>query len=271
MLMHNLHSILLSSQVMTGLIQVGVASLLVAIVVFLSYWGGVKLGKETAISMVRGFVQIVIVGIVLVIVMNTTIILGYVVLACMIVFAAILSKRRAQGLPNAMNISLTSIAVGSGITVLLMVLTRVIEPNISTMIPVGSMIIASSMRTNSLALNRFRAEIEAHTGQIEAGLALGAPPAMVVDRYVTSTVHASIIPAVDTLRSLGIVFIPGMASGMLLAGANPIYAAEYQFATIAMLFAASTLTGLIAGVMLRSTIFSPAEQLLLRPQAKVQA
>jgi putative ABC transport system permease protein len=139
------------------------------------------------------------------------------------------------------------------------------------MIPVGSMIISSSMRTNSLALNRFRAEIEAHVGQVEAGLALGASPATVVERYVTTTVHASIIPAVDTLRSLGIVFIPGLASGMLLAGANPIYAAEYQFAAMAMLFAASTLTGLIAGLMLRPTVFSPAEQLTLRPQAQTQA
>jgi putative ABC transport system permease protein len=188
----------------------------------------------------------------------------------MIVFAAILSKRRARGLPGAMRISLLAIGVGSGLTVLIMALTGVIQPNITTMIPVGSMIIASSMRTNSLAFNRFRAEIEAHTGQIEAGLALGAPPSLVIERYVTSTVHASIIPAVDTLRSLGIVFIPGLASGMLLAGANPIYAAEYQFATIAMLFAASILTGLIAGLMLRSTIFSSMEQLTLRPQAKMQ-
>jgi ABC-type dipeptide/oligopeptide/nickel transport system ATPase component len=129
----------------------------------------------------------------------------------------------------------------------------------------------SSMRTNSLALNRFRAEIEAHVGQIEAGLALGAPPSAVIERSVTTTVHASIIPTVDTLRSLGIVFIPGLASGMLLAGANPIYAAEYQFATMAMLFAASTLTGLIAGLMLRPTVFSPAEQLTLRPPAQAQA
>jgi len=74
-----------------------------------------------------------------------------------------------------------------------------------------------------LALNRFRGEIEAHVGQIEAGLALGAPPSTIIERYVTTTVRASIIPAVDTLRALGIVFIPGLASGMLLAGANPIY------------------------------------------------
>lgn len=263
--MHNLIAMLLSPKVFTGLTQVGVASLLVLATVMISYWGRVAIGKETAVSMVRGFVQIVIVGIVLIVIMDTTIFLGYVALAFMIVFAAVLSKRRAQGLPHATRISLTAIGVGSGVTVLIMIFTGVIAPNISTMIPVGSMIIAAAMRTNSLTLNRFRAEIEAHVGQIEAGLALGAPPSTVVQPYVRNTVQAGIIPAVDTLRSLGIVFIPGLASGMLLAGANPIYAAEYQFAAIAMLFAASTLTSLIAGLMLRGTIFSPAEQLVLRP------
>lgn len=268
--MHNLSTLFLAPKVMTGLIQVGISSLLVFATVLLAYWGRIAIGKETAVSMVRGFVQIIVVGVVLIIIMNTTIILGYVALAFMIVFAALLSRRRAQGLPNATRISLTSIAIGSGVTVLIMIVTHVIGPKIAMMIPVGSMVIASAMRTNSLTLNRFRAEIEANVGQIEAGLSLGAPPSTVIERYVTNTVHASIIPVVDTLRSLGIVFIPGMASGMLLAGANPIYAAEYQFATIAMLFAASTLTSLIAGLMLRTTIFSSAEQLILRPQAKLQ-
>src|SRR5579875_1373380 len=177
--MHNLIAMLLSPKVFTGLTQVGVASLLVLATVMISYWGRVAIGKETAVSMVRGFVQIVIVGIVLIVIMDTTIFLGYVALAFMSVFAAVLSKRRAQGLPHATRISLTAIGVGSGVTVLIMIFTGVIAPNISTMIPVGSMIIAAAMRTNSLTLNRFRAEIEAHVGQIEAGLALGAPPSTV--------------------------------------------------------------------------------------------
>lgn len=258
----------IAPQVITGLFQVAVASALVAVVVGIMYWSRVFIGKETAIAMVRGFVQILIVGVVLILIIQTTIWLGYLALALMIVFAGFLSKKHAEGLPGALKVSFIAIAAGSGLTIALMLLVGVIPHNIETMIPVGSMIIASSMRTNSLALNRFKSEIEEHVGQIEAGLALGAAPSLVVERYVTTTVRAAIIPAVDTLRSLGIVFIPGLASGMLLAGADPIYAAEYQFATMAMLFAASALTGLVAGLLLRGLIFSAAEQLTLRPQVK---
>lgn len=266
--MHSIQQALFAPQVLTGLIQVAAASALVLIIILIATWQRVNISKETLISMVRGFVQILIVGIILVLIINASIIFGYLVLMLMIVFAAVLSYKRGKGLPGAFNISLLSIGLGSGITIIIMALVGVIEPKISNLIPVGSMIVSSSMRTNSLALNRFRAEIEAHVGQIEAGLALGAPPSTVIESYVNNTVYAAIIPAVDTLRSLGIVFIPGLASGMLLAGANPIYAAEYQFAAIAMLFAASTLTGIVSGLLLRATIFTPAEQLTLRPQIK---
>ncbi|GER90977.1 ABC transporter permease [Dictyobacter vulcani] len=265
-LLHDMLTSLTSPQVVNGLIQVAAASVMVLIVVIIASFNRVKIARETITSMARGFIQILLVGIILVLIINASIIFGYLVLAMMIIFAAILSYKRGKGLPGAFKISLLAIGIGSGITILIMALVGVIEPKIANLIPVGSMIISSSMRTNSLSLNRFRAEIESHVGQIEAGLALGAPPATVIETYLNNTVYASIIPAVDTLRSLGIVFIPGLASGMLLAGANPIYAAEYQFAAMAMLFAASTLTGLVSGLLLRSTIFSAAEQLTLRPQ-----
>jgi putative ABC transport system permease protein len=55
-------------------------------------------------------------------------------------------------------------------------------------------------------------------------------------------------------------------TGMLLSGAGPVYAAIYQFVTIAMIFSSSGLTALIGTLLIRSRVFSPAEQLLLRPR-----
>jgi putative ABC transport system permease protein len=54
-------------------------------------------------------------------------------------------------------------------------------------------------------------------------------------------------------------------SGMILSGSDPIYAAIYQFVVIAMIFAAAGLTAVPSVLMIRSWIFSPAEQLILRP------
>jgi putative ABC transport system permease protein len=121
------------------------------------------------------------------------------------------------------------------------------------------------MNSNALALDRFRGEVEAHVGQIEAGLALGADPDWIVKPYVSAAVTASLIPRIDTLRSLGIVWIPGLMAGMILAGADPVYAAIYQFVVIAMIFAASGVTSLVSTALIRRRAFSEAEQLILRP------
>jgi putative ABC transport system permease protein len=53
---------------------------------------------------------------------------------------------------------------------------------------------------------------------------------------------------------------------MILAGADPVYASIYQFAVIAMIFAASGLTSILSTLLIRSRAFSPAQQLILRPQ-----
>jgi putative ABC transport system permease protein len=66
-----------------------------------------------------------------------------------------------------------SIAGGAGSVIALMTWLGVIDTPITTMVPVGSMLIAYAMNTNSLALNRFRFEVLAHVGEIETAL-LGA-------------------------------------------------------------------------------------------------
>jgi putative ABC transport system permease protein len=78
--------------------------------------------------------------------------------------------------------------------------------------------------------------------------------------------EASLIPALDSLRSLGIVWIPGVMEGMLLSGARPVYAAIYQSVVLAMIFAAWSLTSLISKLLIRGRIFSSAQRLQLQPR-----
>jgi putative ABC transport system permease protein len=82
---------------------------------------------------------------------------------------------------------------------------------------------------------------------------------------VQASYEASLIPAIDSLRSLGIVWIPGLMAGMLLSGARPVYAAIYQFVVLAMIFAASGITSLVSTLLIRARLFTSAEQLILQP------
>jgi putative ABC transport system permease protein len=67
----------------------------------------------------------------------------------------------------------------------------VIDTAITALIPVGSMLIANAMNTNGLALNRFRSDVLAHTGESETALALGADPRQSVAPYVQDIVILS--------------------------------------------------------------------------------
>ena len=223
---------------------------------------------ETMVALVRGFLQIVIVGSILTVLLRGPSWISVFILAFMMLAAAATSARRAKRIPGAFRASLYGIVVGTGLTIALMTLLGAIAPGITTLVPIGSMLIANAMNTNGLALDRFRSEVLAHVGQVESALALGAAPETAVARYVQSSYQASLIPAIDNLRSLGIVWIPGLMAGMVLSGSPPLYAAIYQFVTLAMIFASSGLTSLISTTLIRAHAFSSAEQLVLRPGAE---
>lgn len=259
---------LVAGQLQLGLAQAAAAAVLAFLVVLLARRRQIHLESEAAIAMIRGLVQIVAVGSILVLLLRAPRWSGIFLLTAMIVAAGATSARRAKGIPESFEVSTYSIACGAGLVIAVMTWLGVIDTAITALIPVGSMLIANAMNTNGLALNRFRSDVVAHVGEIEAALALGADPRQSVAAYVQTSFEASLIPAIDSLRSLGIVWIPGLMAGMLLSGARPVYAAIYQFVVLAMIFAASGLTSLISTLLIRTRAFTPAEQLLLRAGAK---
>jgi putative ABC transport system permease protein len=254
----------LPDPLLLGMAQAGVAALLALLVALLARRQAIHLERETTVALLRGLVQVVAVGSVLVLLFQTPLWTSTLVLVAMSVLAANIAARRAQGIPGAFRVSLQGIGLGAGLVILAMTWLGVIEAKMGAVIPLGSMLVANSMNTCALALERFRSEVESHTGQIEAALALGVSPAQATARYTQAAVQASLIPRIDSLRSLGIVWIPGVMAGMVLAGSDPVQAAIYQFVVIAMIFAGSGLTALISVLRIRSYAFSPSEQLILR-------
>lgn len=255
----------LDHQTIVGLVQAAIVAGAALVVVLLARTRQIHLEKETTIALMRGLVQIIAVGSVLAILLRGPRYTGGLMLCAMIIAAGNISARRAKKMPGAFAVSTWAIACGAGSIIAIMTALRVIDTAITTLIPVGSMLIANAMNTNGLALNRFRSDVLAHVGQIETALALGAEPPQSVAPYVQASSEASLIPVIDSIRSLGIVWIPGLMAGMLLSGAKPLYASIYQFIVLAMIFASSAITSLVSMMMIRTRIFSPAEQLVLRP------
>jgi|SRR5579884_3197974 len=252
-------------RIILGLAQALTASLLALGVAMLAHSRGIRLFGDTAVALLRGLAQMIAVGFIFVLLLRGPRWISPFVLAAMIMAAAATSARRARRYPGAFRMSLIAIAGGAGVVIALMTLLGVISTAVSALIPVGSMLIASAMNANALALDRFRSEVESHIGEIESALALGAAPAVTVRDPVQNALRASLIPPIDNLRSLGIVWIPGLMAGMLLSHESPVYASIYQFVVLAMILGSSGLTCFISTWLISQAAFSPGEQLIMRP------
>jgi putative ABC transport system permease protein len=255
----------LSSDVRMGMAQAAGAVILCLAVVLICRRFAVHVERETMLSLVRGLVQMVFVGMVLALLLHGNALVGMLILLAMTFAAAVTASRRAQGIKDALLLCFYAIAAGAGVVIAGMLATGTLDPSIAILVPVGSMIIANAMNACAQSIERFSADVTAHVGQVEAGLALGAEPAVTVAPYVQSAVYASLLARLDMLKSLGLVWIPGVMAGMMVSGASPIYAGIYQFIIVAMILAASGIAGLIATVLIRRRAFSPAAQLTLRP------
>jgi putative ABC transport system permease protein len=258
---------------LTGDVAMGMAQALCAIViclgvVLLCRRFAVHVERETITSLARGLVQMVAVGVVLAVLLHGNLLIATLILLGMTFAAAATAARRAPDIEGALPLSFYAIGAGAGLVIAAMLVTRTVTADIAVLVPVGSMIIANAMNACAQSMERFRADVRAHVGQIEAALALGAAPAVTVLPFVQSGVYASLLPRLDMLKSLGLVWIPGVMAGMLVSGASPIYAGIFQFIIVAMILAASGVAGLVATLLMRSRAFSKAEQLRLRPGAE---
>jgi putative ABC transport system permease protein len=257
-----------TADVLVGLAQAAGAIVLCIAVVLLCRRFAVHVEREAAIAMGRGLLQMVAVGVVLALILRGNLLIGALILLLMTVAAAVTAARRLNGIAAPVLLSFWAILAGSAVVIAFMLATGTLKSDITMLVPVGSMIIANAMNACAQAAERFRADVSSHVGQIEAALALGAAPDATVAPHVQSAVYASLLPRLDMLKSLGLVWIPGVMAGMLLSGASPVYAGIYQFIIVAMILAASGITGMVAILLMRRRAFSPAAQLVLRPGRK---
>lgn len=250
------------SELSLGLAQAATVAATALIVAWLSTRRGARIGREIPFALLRGLVQILLIGALLAILMRGPWWSSILLLLAMIFTAASIVRRRVPELPGAYTLSLGCTGAGAGGVILFMTAVGIIEPKVAVLIPVGSMVIAQNMNIQSLFLNRFLGEVASHRGEIESALALGATPENAAAPYLRASFHASLIPATDNLRSLGIVWIPGIMTGMMLSGSSPVYAALYQFVVLGMIFTAGGLSCLAATYLAPRRIFSAHQQLL---------
>jgi putative ABC transport system permease protein len=126
-----------------------------------------------------------------------------------------------------------------------------VEPwyNPQYVIPLLGMILGNTLNGISLGLDRLASELDTRRDQVEGLLALGATRWEAARAPIQEAVRTGMIPIINVMMVAGIVSLPGMMTGQLLAGVEPIEAVKYQI-VILFLIASGTALGTVGVVLL---------------------
>lgn len=130
-------------------------------------------------------------------------------------------------------------------------------------IPILGMLLGNTMNGIALAVDRLTTGVWQQRAAIEQRLMLGEPGRAAVADLVRDCLRGGLIPTINAMAVAGVVSLPGMMTGQILAGAPPVEAVKYQI-LIWLLIAAGTGFGMILAVHLTARrLFDERDRLRL--------
>ncbi len=222
--------------------------------------------KEIFWSGLRMFVQLLMVGYVLHLVFALESSLAVLlILVVMGGFAVQTIGARVQTkMPNFYRVVGTAILFGcGGMTFFFCTLVIGLDPwyDPRYLIPLAGMVIGNSMTGASLAAERLSSEFRERREEIETALSLGGTVQLAAQSAVSSAFRAALIPSVNAMAAMGLVFLPGMMTGQILSGTEPLTAVKYQIAIMCVITGSVALTTFLILRLGYRSYFTPFQSL----------
>ena len=244
-----------------------IAMVLLAALLIVSRWQGLAIGNKLIVGTVRGTIQIILMGLILVYIFqlsNLIIIFG--VLTFMGIFAAQTVRGNLDRIPGVFRASLPGILVGALTVMAASTALGIVEPIGEFIIPMGGMVTGNCMTITALLIDRMWSNAQKQRSLLETALALGASAYQATELSIREAIESGLLPNLNRYASLGIVSIPGLMSGMIIGGLNPVAASFYQVMVFIMIFLASVICGIIVSRIFLKYMFNERLQLLVPPQ-----
>ncbi|MDA1001350.1 MAG: iron export ABC transporter permease subunit FetB [bacterium] len=230
------------------------AGLLIGLNAGISVWLRLSLARPYLLSALRMVVQLGVMGLVLKALFDlVSPALTALAAAVMILFAGReASARQERGLSGWWSYGLGTVSMlFAGTVVTVFALATQIQPDPwyhpRYAIPLLGMILGNTMTGVALGLNALTGQIGSERAGIEAMLALGYPRQEAFRPLVRRAVRSGLIPIVNAMAAAGVVSLPGMMTGQILSGVDPLEAIKYQI-LIMFLIAGGTCLGTLAAV-----------------------
>jgi putative ABC transport system permease protein len=217
-----------------NIIQFSLVYLLLIVVLAIMKKSNIKNTKLLVISSIRMTVQLVLAGLILTYILkNPEPIFTLLYLLIMIVFSIYYVLSKNKDINNRFKFVIAMSLFSTGLFMIIFFVIVIVGVDIFNpqyTIPLAGMIVGNSMTGVTLAIKVFKENIQSEKVKIESLLNLGASPDRVLMPYVNNSLETALLPTINSMVGMGIVFLPGMMTGQILSGTLPLTSIMYQIA-----------------------------------------
>jgi putative ABC transport system permease protein len=245
----------------TSLILVGVA-------LAVSLAQQLRLEKPLIWATIRAFLQLIVMGVVLAWLLEPgrSTAYSWLWVAGMVVFAAWTVRNRTPEIPGLFSIALAALTAATLVTMGVIFGLKVFPMEARAIVPLGGMMIGNSLGGTVLSARRVADELAEKRPEVEARLALGQSSREAGRPYVRSAIRTALTPRIETTKAVGLVFLPGAMTGLILAGVDPIDAVLVQAAIMYLILGTVATTSVVIGIGSLRRLFTPDHRLRRFPR-----
>lgn len=238
---------------------------LMAIAIGVSAWQQLGLERQMGIATLRTILQLLLVGYFLALafsLQNVWLILA-IVLVMTSIAAVVARNRISRKIPYLLPLTGSVLFFTTAFT-LGYVNLLVVRPDPwfdpQYLIPLAGILLGNGMSAAAIAGERLVSRLNSSQVEIETHLSLGASPRQATQGYQIEAIQAGLIPTLNAMTVVGIVKLPGIITGQLISGEDPLNAALYQMLIMFMLASTDLLAALLITQGIYNQFFNAAEQ-----------
>ncbi|MEA3510979.1 MAG: iron export ABC transporter permease subunit FetB [Actinomycetota bacterium] len=251
-------------------VGLALASSLVAVAIALSMRQHLGLERQILWASIRALVQLLTVGLVLTVLLRPgqSLLWSVVWVIAMLPFAANVVARRAPEVPRVRWLALAAFSITSVVVPGLLFGLGVFPLEPRTLVPLAGMMIGNSMTATVLVATRIVAEFKEKRPLVEVRLALGFRSQEAFRPYLRSALKTALVPQIETTKAVGIVFLPGAMTGLILAGVDPMGAVRVQIVVMYLVLGSVAVSTSTVALGLSRTLFTSDQRAVHLPDER---
>ena len=236
---------------------------LVVVAIALSFSQRLQLSRSILWASARAAVQLLLVGFALRLVLDTnaSVWWAWLWVVIMIGFAGFTIGSRAKEVPGIFFLGTVSMLAVVVVSLSVIFGFHVFPIEGRAIVPLAGMMIGNSMTASVLVGRRIVGELSEKRDEVEARLALGQSWQDASRPYVRSALRTALVPQIESTKAVGLVFLPGAMTGLVLAGVDAVDAVTVQLAIMYLILGSVATSVTVIGLGLTRRVFTSDHRL----------